>query len=364
MPDVVMFGDTVRSPEMRHEVPVQVPDPLIYVERNGTRQVFARSLELPRLAQIDGLEAISNEEIGMDELVAAGQQWHEADPELVLRACRRVGVSRATVPRSFPVGIADHLRANGVELEPDGEHFDRRRRSKTEAELAGISKAQRSCERAMRRVRELLGGGDVTCEELQAEILRIFTEDGLTAPDGLIASHGPQTAIGHEPGSGTIVPGEPVVVDIYPLDPDSGCFTDMTRTFCIGEPPAELVEYHRLCQEALSRVVPVVRPGVTGKELYELAAKVFEDAGFPTQRTKEPGQVLDEGFFHSLGHGVGLEVHEPPLLGRNGKELVAGDVVTLEPGCYRPGFGGCRLEDIVLVTEDGCEVLTDFPYDL
>jgi Xaa-Pro aminopeptidase len=74
--------------------------------------------------------------------------------------------------------------------------------------------------------------------------------------------------------------------------------------------------------------------------------------------------VLEEGFFHSLGHGVGLEVHEAPTLGRGADQLVAGDVVALEPGCYRPGFGGCRLEDLVLVTEDGAQVLTDFPYDL
>jgi len=74
--------------------------------------------------------------------------------------------------------------------------------------------------------------------------------------------------------------------------------------------------------------------------------------------------VLRDGYFHSLGHGVGLEVHERPGLGRAADTLQAGDVITLEPGCYRQGYGGCRLEDLVIVTEDGCEVLTDFPYDL
>ena len=80
---------------------------------------------------------------------------------------------------------------------------------------------------------------------------------------------------------------------------------------------------------------------------------------------KQPGEVLEEGFFHGLGHGVGLEVHEEPGLGiASTGELVAGDVITLEPGLYRPGYGGCRLEDLVLVTDDGAENLTDFPYDL
>jgi Xaa-Pro aminopeptidase len=138
----------------------------------------------------------------------------------------------------------------------------------------------------------------------------------------------------------------------------------MTRTFCVGEPPAELVEYHRLCLDALRRTVAAIRPGAHGRELHRIACSVFEEAGYPTQLTKQPGEALLDGFYHSLGHGVGLEVHEAPWLGRAGQELVAGDVVAIEPGCYRQGFGGCRLEDLVLVTADGAETLTHYPYDL
>ncbi len=360
-----MFADTIRSPELRHEVPVPAPDPMIYVERDGSRLVFAGSLEMPRLAEVDGLEPVAFEEIGLDELIAAGKSWRECEPELVVSACRHAGVGRAVVPRSFPVAVADHLRANGVEVVADGPAFDRRRRAKTATELAGIRRALRASEQATARVRELLGGGgEITCEELRTEISRLFTDAGVVTPDGLIVSHGAQTAVGHEPGHGRIETGEAVLVDLYPQDPDSGCYSDLTRTFCVGEPPAELVEYHALCREALERTYERVRPGVTGAELHRVAAAVFEERGIPTQLTKRPGEVLADGFYHSLGHGVGLEVHEPPLLGRNGEELVAGDVLAVEPGCYRRGFGGCRLEDLVLVTDDGCELLTDFPYEL
>jgi Xaa-Pro aminopeptidase len=180
----------------------------------------------------------------------------------------------------------------------------------------------------------------------------------------IIVSHGEQTAIGHEPGHGPVSEGEAVIADLYPQDPVSGCYADMTRTFCLGEPPEELVGYHALVRDALDRVVEAVRPGITGKELHRLACELFQEHDFPTQLTKDPGKPLEDGFFHSLGHGVGLEVHELPSLGRLGTELLAGDVLAVEPGLYRKGFGGCRLEDLVLVTDDGGEVLTDFPYDL
>jgi Xaa-Pro aminopeptidase len=91
---------------------------------------------------------------------------------------------------------------------------------------------------------------------------------------------------------------------------------------------------------------------------------VFEDAGEPTLRSMADGPVPDSGFLHSLGHGVGLEVHEAPAIGLSGDDLLSGDVIAVEPGCYRRGFGGVRLEDLLLVTDAGCEVLTDFPYDL
>ena len=359
-----MFADTLRSPELRHEVPVTVPDPLIYVETNGSRIVYSGSLEIPRLREIEGLQVVPLEDIGQDELRKAGLTWHDLDLELTLRACRHAGIDAAVAPRSFPLAVADHLRANGIDLRPEGEFFDLRRRSKTPAEVEGIRRAQRACEKAMDRVREILRDGQASSEQLHSEINAIFTNEGLIAADAVIASHGAQTAVGHEPGHGAIARGEPVVVDIFPQDPVSGCYSDMTRTFCVGDVPDELNQFHGLVREALDRVYPEIRPGVSGEHLYDLAAELFEENGYPTQRTKEEGAVLESGFFHSLGHGVGLEIHELPLLGRNGHELVAGDVVTVEPGLYRPGFGGCRLEDIILVTDDGCEVLTDYPYDL
>jgi Xaa-Pro aminopeptidase len=365
VPDVIIFGDTIRSPELRHEVPLAVPDPFVYVERDGTRTAYVSSLEVSRLRELEGLETVPLENLGLDELVEQGLSWHQLTTELALRAVRAAGVSSAVTPRDFPLEIADHLRAHEIELEAQGELFDERRRVKSAAELDGIRRAQRASEQAMDAIRERLRAGPpVTCEELQAEAMRVFSEEGVMVEDVILASAGPQTAVGHEPGHGPIGEGEPIVVDLFPRDPGSGCYADMTRTFCLGEPPEELVRFHALVREALDLAYATIRPGVTGAEAHRAVCELFESHGFETQLSKEPGQVLEEGFFHSLGHGVGLEVHELPGLGRVGEEIVAGDVLAVEPGLYRKGFGGCRLEDLVHVTEDGCEALTDYPYEL
>ena len=293
-----------------------------------------------------------------------------------LNACRAFGVEDAVIPWGFPTYVADHLRANGITLRPDYKFFSERRRVKNEAEISGIRKAQAAATAGMGAAKDLLAraeqsngtltvdGEPLTSELVKTAIRRAFTEHG-AASDDFIVSHGAQTAIGHEHGSGAISPDEPVVIDLWPKDPESGCYADMTRTYVVGTPPDELVEYHRLVKDALDRSLEATKAGVPGVDIFTMVCELFEADGQPTVLSKKPGEVLEDGFFHGLGHGVGLEVHEAPGMGRlSRKTLVAGDVVTVEPGLYRVGYGGVRLEDIVLVTENGAEVLTDYPYDL
>ena len=376
MADVLIYADSLRSPEMRHEVPLAVPDPFLYVERNGDRRIVASAFELARVSEVaPDVEALPLEEFGIDELYAQGLSRDEIELEIILRAARRFGIERAAVPATFPLGVADHLRENGIEVRAERELFVQRRRVKNDAELAGIRRAQHAAEAAMDAARELLraaehrngslmlDGKQLTCERLKLAVEQAFTASGAFA-DEFIVSHGAQTAVGHDMGSGPIAPGEPVCLDLFPRDRESGCFADMTRVFVVGPPSDELREWHGLCLEALERSVEAVKPGIAGTALNNISCDIFERAGYPTLRSKQPGEVLQDGFYHSLGHGVGLEVHEEPTLGRAPGELVAGDVIAVEPGLYRHGYGGCRLEDLVLVTEDGPEVLTDYPYDL
>lgn len=375
MTDVLIAADSMRSPEMRHEVPLAVPDAFLYAEHDGRRVVVVSSLEAERVRESDaGLEVLPLESFGVDDLLAQGIRRGEAELQTYTRACRELGIERVAVPATFPLELADRLRANGVEVTADGELFAARRRRKTAAELAGLRRAQGACEAALDVAREmlrnatlngtlLLEGAPLTSERLRAEVERVFGEHGAYA-DAFIVAHGPQTSVGHELGHGPILPGEPITFDLFPRDRETGVYTDMTRTYVVGDVPDDLRAWHGLCKEALDRVVAAVKPGVNGRTLFEIPCELFAEHGFPTQLTKAPGEVLVDGFFHSLGHGVGLEVHERPSLGRVGDDLVVGDVIALEPGLYRSGYGGVRLEDIAIVTDDGVDVVTDYPYDL
>jgi Xaa-Pro aminopeptidase len=379
MPAILICGDTLRSPELRHEVPLGIGDPFLYLEIDGRRAVLTNVLEVDRIAQqAPELERLLGEQFGRDELIAEGLSYEQIDRELYVRAARELGIAAAAVPPDFPLAVADRLRAEGIELTPDDELFVERRRHKTEAELAGIRRAARAAvagtEECARVLREAeidgdglrYGGEALTSELLRARVREVCARLGAPAPDDIIvAPMRPGDAVGHEAGSGPLPAHAAICLDLWPQDEASGCWADMTRTWVRGDVTDAVADLHRLVLEAHERSLAVTRPGVPGVEIYGAACDVFEAAGHPTQRTKKPGETLQHGFYFGLGHGVGLEVHEAPALGRTGRApLIAGDVVAVEPGTVDPQHGGMRVEDLVLVTEDGYELLTERSYDL
>jgi len=376
LPDVLIYADTFRSPELRHEVPLGVPDPFLYAEVGGVQHIAIGAMEIPRLAAAGDYELHPSEEFGSDELIASGITARELRREIPVRAVKALGVTKASVPETFPLWLADRLRADGVELEIDGELFDERRRVKNEAELAGIRRAQRAAEAGMDAARDLfrraapngdglvVDGESLTVERVKSAMAQAFAANGTTA-DEFIVAPGRQGAVGHDMGSGPIRAGVPIVIDVWPRDNETSCYADMTRTYVVGDVPDEVATWHALCKQALDAAVDEIREGADGRHVYDVTCDIFEGAGERTQRTKDPGKPLADGFFHGLGHGVGLEVHEQPGMGLASKStLRAGDVVTVEPGLYRQGVGGVRLEDLILVTGDGAENLTQYPYDL
>jgi Xaa-Pro aminopeptidase len=378
--NVLIYADSETSPEMRHELPLAIVDRFLYLEADGHRAVLTNQLEQSRIAAAaPDVEALLGEELGLDELVATGRSRTDIGYELCLRAATRLAISEAAVPPDFPLALADFLRAGGLTITPAEDLFVARRRSKSDAELAGIRSATKAAlaaiaeAAAMLREATIVGDqlrrdGELLTSELVRERIReVCARAGAAAtPDVLVVPVGPVLPGGHDSGSGPLPAHTPIVIDLWPRDEASGCWSDMTRTFVRGEISDAIAELHALVLEAHRRACAAIRPGLASSELYGVACDVFEAAGHPTARSKAAGETLREGFYFALGHGVGLEVHEAPTLSRiAGPPLVEGEVLAIEPGTSVSGLGGSRVEDLVLVTASGCENLTEsFPYDL
>jgi Xaa-Pro aminopeptidase len=377
MPDLLLYGDTIRSAALRHEVPIAIMDPFLYAEVGGRPHVLTSPLERERLEKaLPGAEFVDGRELGFLELLETGITRDQVDIELAARMVAQIGVREAIVDFGFPLGLADRLRADGLTLTVDDEAVKMRRRAKSEAELAGIRRAQTAAHAGMEAAASLLrraepvdgtlhlDGSPLLAETVRDALRAACAEHGAPAPpDVMVVSVWQGT--GHEPGSGPLPAGLPIEVDLWPQDEESSCWADMTRTFVVGgEPPEEVLRQERLVREAIEAVRAAARPGISGRELHAITCDVFEREGYRTQRTG-PGDDPQEGFQFSLGHGVGLSVHEDPSLGQSGRDpLVVGDVLAIEPGLWNREVGGVRLEDLILITEDGCETLTDYSYEL
>jgi Xaa-Pro aminopeptidase len=375
---ILLYGDTIRYPALRHEIPLAILDRLLFVARDGRVFVLTSSLEAERISRVlPDAELLLIDELGFYELLEDGMSLDEAELETAIRAVGRWSIRDAVVPGDLPVAVADRLRDAGVRIDVDASAVEGRRRVKNPAELAGIRRAQRAAEAGMAAAEtlirsatphgaRLLNDGEVlTAERVRSEIRAACAAAGAPAPPDIMVTSALSSG-GHDPGSGPLPADLPIVVDLWPCDEESGCWADMTRTFVAGDLTDEVAALRDVAREALEAARGAARPGITGGALYDLAAEIVERAGHPTQRTRAPGQRLTHGFYFSLGHGVGLEVHEGPYLGLGSSDtLVAGDVVAIEPGIEGlEGIGGVRFEDLLLITDDGCETFTRYAYDL
>ena len=381
MRGLLLFGDTERCAALRHEIPLAIMDPLLFAEVDGRRVVLTSVLERDRVMRaLPDAEVLDFFAFGWKDLVGGGMSFAEAEREAVARAVRRIGVDEAIVPGDFPLALGDRLRDDGIVLTVDDDAVELRRRPKAVVELDGIRAAQRAAEAGMTAARELLSraqptddgrlqlhGEQLLAEDVRAALRAACAEHGAPCPPDVIVASA-WNGYGHEPGSGPLPSGLPIVVDIWPRHEASACWADMTRTFVVGNPAPEhadlTAEHARLVRTALERARAAIRPGISGRDLFDLACDLFESEGYLTQRTAQREDEV-EGFQFSLGHGVGLEAHESPALGLAGRDpLIAGDVLAIEPGLWDTRIGEVRFEDLILVTEHGCETLTRFPYDL
>ncbi|MCO8267961.1 Xaa-Pro peptidase family protein [Haloferax sp. AB510] len=283
-------------------------------------------------------------------------------------------VDSLAVPADFPLGTADALRDEGVVVEAETDDvLTNIRAVKADEEVEHVHAAQDANEAAMRAAEGLIRDADVaddgtltyegeplTSERVKEEIEVTLLRHGCALDETIVAC-GADAADPHDRGSGPLRADEAVIIDIFPRDKETKYNGDMTRTFVKGEPSPEIREWFDLTEEAFEAALDAVEPGATGADVHDAVCDVYEAAGENTLRADPSAET---GFIHSTGHGVGLDVHELPSLSPSGEELRPGHVITIEPGLYDPEIGGVRIEDLVVVTEDGYENLTEYPVEL
>jgi Xaa-Pro aminopeptidase len=343
------------------------PDPFIYLELKGERVLVMSDLEMDRArsqATVDRVLSYSEIE---RELKAQGL----ADPgttDVVHAVLARHGITKLLVPATFPFGHAAKLQRLGYELEAKREPFFEQRAVKTEEEVRHIEEAQRATEAAVRAAHEALraaavregvlwlDGAPLTSERIKRLINVALMERECVAQHTIVAG-GDQACDPHEEGSGPLPADRSIIFDVFPRSSRTRYFADMSRTVVRGRPSAELQRLYRTVLDAQEEAIAKVRDGADGAKIHREICERFEAAGYRTGLVN--GRM--QGYFHGTGHGVGLDIHEAPRISRTGSALQEGQVVTVEPGLYYPGLGAVRIEDMVLVTRDGCRNLTDYP---
>lgn len=376
----IMAGIPEINSSLYWRIRFSVGDPaaLIELPKDGGRReavLILRDIEMDRArshARVDRVACPADYE---PEDGLSGDR-ETATAQAAAECLRRADVTHVVADRTLPLIFAEIVRQAGITLECDLEMGVLQRRSKDEQEIAWLRKSQRVTEGAMRIACELIAraearrdgvlavdGEPLTSERVRTAVDHWLLERGFSNLPSIIAG-GPAGADCHNDGFGELRTGEPVILDIFPRSRQTRYYGDCTRTVVHGEIPAEVIAMHAAVCAAKAAAIAVIRAGVSGEAVHAATTAAILDRGYAVGL---PGDDAPDSYCaitHGTGHGVGLDVHEPPLLDKKGPELVAGDVVTVEPGLYRSDLGGVRVEDMVVVTESGCDNLNRLPEGL
>ena len=353
---------------MRYATGLDIPDPFIYAELSEKKYVIVSSLELSRAKKEAkrGIKVIFVEDVDTSNIrIPKTRKQNLAD--LASSFLLSYNVTEVQVPHNTWTLHTDTFREHNLRVKLANPFFPERL-IKTEDELRSIKATGKVVKDAFKVACNMLRESKVewddklvwndaplTSERLKSEIEAVFMQNGCASGDSIVAC-GEQSAEPHNQGSGPLHAGQPIIIDLFPRDKKTGYYFDFTRTVVKGTPDPELKKLYDTVKRAQAEALAVVAPGNV-KHVHLAAAEVFVRAGYET--------TDEEGFIHSTGHGLGVELHEPPRISeRSGDELLPGMVITIEPGLYYKGIGGVRIEDTVVVTEDGHINLTNVPKNL
>jgi Xaa-Pro aminopeptidase len=367
---LLIVGASEHLADLYYATRFRAPDSFVFIWTAKEKMLLVSNLELDRArqqAEVDRVLAYPHYE---QQARHAG--CNKPSTNDVLRALLSdLELQHLLVPGDFPLGTGDFLRAAGLHLAVAPSPLFPQRQIKTADEIKAIHRAQQAAEAGMAAAVTLLGeacvvdgvlehGGQVlTSERVRRAIHLALMERDCTGQHTIVAG-GEQGCDPHQEGYGPLRAGEPIIIDIFPKDDHSSYFGDITRTFVKGQVAPAVHRLYETVLQAQEMALERIRVGADGRAIHDAIVQFFSDSGYETG--EKDGYM--QGYFHGTGHGLGLEIHEGPSIGKHGTTLEENQVVTVEPGLYYRGLGGVRIEDTVVVREEGYENLTTFPKEL
>ncbi len=367
--DLLLYGNPETDADILYFGGFMAPDPFVALRVRGRKVAVLNALEFARGRREGQFDEVLSLEDCLERARRVLRVEQPGIVEVVRLLAKELHASSFHVPASFPAGLAFSLLKAKVKIEVAGPVFFPERAVKSDVEAralrdgcaasaAGIRAAEEALKAAqIKGNRLVLNGQTLTSEKLRQIVDMACLEAGAVAQRTIVAG-GDQACDPHGIGEGPLRPNELIIVDVFPRVTATGFFGDMTRTFLKGKASEKQRALVAAVREAQKLALGVLKAGSVGSDVHAQVVAYFEAAGFPTVRE---GNVFT-GFFHGTGHGLGLEIHEAPRINRTGPALPLNSVLTVEPGLYYPGLGGCRIEDVVRLKEDGVEMLSKYHY--
>ncbi len=367
--NLLMYAGSETDANILYATNFFCPDPFIFIRTaDGKRHMVMSDLEIDRAKKQSSAHRVHSLTAYTELAKKKFKKTAPGVPEILAAILRDFRIRSVTVPESFPLGIAEGIRKYNIKVSPLPEPFFPERIYKKPVEVANVRKAMRATERGIQdaidalRTSRIQGGYlYYKKKKLTVETLRNIINTTILAagyvPSNTIVAPGKQGCDPHDRGSGVIRANEPIIIDVFPRSESTGYFADITRTVVRGKASDEVKDMYRTVYDGQKLALDMIKHGVKARKVHKAIQKLFDSRGYHTGE-KDGRQ---QGFFHSTGHALGLEIHEPPRIALNNITLEKGMVLTVEPGLYYYPVGGVRIEDTILVTRTGIENLTRFP---
>jgi Xaa-Pro aminopeptidase len=361
MPTKLIIADSSQDANMFYTTGILIPDDFIYLEKDKKKIIYISDLEFNRAKREAKVDQVIN--FSRDKKINKNSRGG-----ILISILRQNKVKKVVVPENFKMKYAEILLKNKIKIQVKPKPFFEKRMIKERNEIEKIKETQKATESAMKRAIEIIKKSKVGKDKKLIYQNKILTSEfvkniidiellkkNCRTESSHIVSCGEDSADPHHQGKGPLLANQPIVIDIFPKSFENQYFADMTRTVVKGKALPEIKKIYQTVLKAQKMAISKIKPGIKANSIHKLVENYFESKGFKTE--EKNGKV--QGFFHDIGHGVGLNLQEPPFFGMKSRDILKiGNVFAIEPGLYYQKIGGVRLEDLILVTKSGCENLT------